>query len=161
MATTVSSVLVRAEYLPKNGEFPKSLFERNSFERLVVLGQGDRLKNLEKIPGCTITHLITPIDRNDLLYALGLKWAALPTATEQVLTEKERMVVCMAVKGNSLKEMADELACTVSTVQSYKQRAMTKLGVSHLADLSVIAAAKGWRHCPCRKVNQIQLNEKP
>jgi len=151
----VKVVLTRAESLPVEESLPMRFFSRHPVDSLVVIGDSRPLE----IPGCVVNRLYGNVDRGDLLHALGVKVpeVAGPAHDGARLTEKEKEVVCMTVKGCGMKEIAEALECTVSTVQSYKQRAMGKMGAAHLADLSVAAAAKGLRACPCRENIQKRL----
>lgn len=151
----VSGVFMRSEAIPADGELPGEFLRRNPVRPVVVLGRTCELK----VPGFGVTVLPTTSHRKDVWHALGLNLQASSPAgrrEEKKLTAKETAVVCMTVKGYSMKEIADELECTVSTIQSYKRRAMEKLCVEHLADLSVAAAARGLRDCPCRKINSFK-----
>ncbi|MCC5848097.1 MAG: response regulator transcription factor [Verrucomicrobia bacterium] len=57
------------------------------------------------------------------------------------LTVREREVVRRLCDGESFKQVADELQVGISTVQSYKKRAMEKLQVASFAELCRVPAA--------------------
>lgn len=156
---TVKGVLVRAGQFPVEAKTTRHFFKRHPVDSLVLLGEGKPVE----IPGCVVTRLTGVFDREDVYHGLGLQHRKIrhPSFENAGLTAKERDVVCMTVKGYVMKEVAEELSCTVSTVQSYKTRAMEKLGVSHLADLSVAAAAQGLRDCPCRGITPERLIHAP
>lgn len=110
--------------------------------------------------GCKIHYLKPDSDSCDVVCALGLKEQArrhVKRSAAHPLTDKERAVIDMTVKGYSFKEIAEELECTLSTVQSHKQRAMEKLELENIPDLFVTAASLGWRSCPCRTFTQDSL----
>ena len=146
----VTGVFARMETVPSDELLPDELFERHPVSAVTLLGEGPAVN----VPGCVVNQLRGRVDQEDLLHAMGLHASAAMAKKVQALTQKETLVVSMTVKGYSMKEIAEETECTVSTVQSYKQRAMEKLKVENLPDLSVAAAAKGLRDCPCRNINR-------
>lgn len=74
-----------------------------------------------------------------------------PHAPMDKLSPKESGVVRLTATGMSMKEIACEMNISVSTVQTYRQRAMEKMRVSSLTELIVASAALGLRGCPCRQ----------
>lgn len=151
----VHGALMRDTAVPDSGKIPKRWHRGISF--IAVLGKD---RKLLPFPGCAVTPLPPGADTGDIICALGLRDCVRTrqhASEEKVLSCHEQRVVEMTVKGYPMKEIAEELACTVSSVQSYKSRAMEKLAIDSLADLSVYAAAKGWRSCPCRSFTQKSL----
>jgi DNA-binding NarL/FixJ family response regulator len=62
------------------------------------------------------------------------------------LSEREAEVVRLVAQGYSNKEIAAQLAIGVRTVETYKARAMEKLGLDSRAALVRYAAQHGWLH---------------
>jgi len=63
---------------------------------------------------------------------------------DRQLTPREVEVLILTAKGKSIKEMADELAITAATVQTYRVRIMEKLEIHHVAGLVKYALQKGY-----------------
>jgi two-component system response regulator NreC len=66
------------------------------------------------------------------------------TATPHKLTEREAKVLRRVAEGYSTKEIAAELSLSIKTVETYKSRAMEKLGLRHRVDIVRYAAKCGW-----------------
>jgi two-component system response regulator NreC len=64
------------------------------------------------------------------------------------LSEREHDVVLGIVQGYSNKEIAVQLSLSVKTVETYRARAMEKLGVTSRAALVRYALAQGWLQAP-------------
>jgi DNA-binding NarL/FixJ family response regulator len=60
------------------------------------------------------------------------------------LSEREAEVVRLVAQGYSNKEVAAQLAISVRTIETYKARAMEKLGIDSRAALVRYAAQRGW-----------------
>ena len=60
------------------------------------------------------------------------------------LSEREAEVVRLLAQGYSNKEIAAQLAISVRTIETYKARAMEKLGIDGRAALVRYAAQRGW-----------------
>ncbi|MBX0328982.1 response regulator transcription factor [Oscillochloris sp. ZM17-4] len=73
-----------------------------------------------------------------------------PTAATALLgtelSEREREVVSGVVQGYSNKEIATQLSLSVKTVETYRARAMEKLGLTSRAALVRYAIDHGWLH---------------
>ena len=67
---------------------------------------------------------------------------AMPSASR--LSDRETRVLRMIARGHALKEIAGLLEVSVRTVETYKERAMTKLTLSSRADIVRYAEAQGW-----------------
>lgn len=65
-------------------------------------------------------------------------------AQDVVLSERETDVLRLVAGGHSNKEIAGTLTISVKTVETYKARAMEKLGFRTRVDLVRYAAARGW-----------------
>ena len=60
------------------------------------------------------------------------------------LSEREAAVMRLLASGHSNKEISARLAISVKTVETYKARAMEKLGLKTRVDVVRHAAAQGW-----------------
>ena len=60
------------------------------------------------------------------------------------LSERETDVLRLVAQGYSGKEIAAQLGVSLKTVESYKTRALEKLGIESRADIVRYAALKGW-----------------
>jgi DNA-binding NarL/FixJ family response regulator len=67
-----------------------------------------------------------------------------PSAAPHKLTERESKVLRRVAEGYSTKEIASELSLSIKTVETYKSRAMEKLGLRHRVDIVRYAAGCGW-----------------
>jgi DNA-binding NarL/FixJ family response regulator len=65
-------------------------------------------------------------------------------ASAEVLSERERDVVRLVALGHTNKEIATQLSIGVKTVETYKARAMEKLGLQSRAALVRYAVSRGW-----------------
>ncbi len=66
------------------------------------------------------------------------------TAQDSDLSERETNVVRLTAQGYSNKEIATQLGISVKTVDTYKARAMEKLGLRSRAGLVRYALQRGW-----------------
>jgi two-component system, NarL family, response regulator NreC len=64
------------------------------------------------------------------------------------LSEREREVVQRVVQGYSNKDIASQLNLSVKTVETYRARALEKLGLTSRAALVRYALERGWLHKP-------------
>jgi DNA-binding NarL/FixJ family response regulator len=62
------------------------------------------------------------------------------------LSEREADVLRQVARGHSNKEISAQLNISVKTVETYKARAMAKLGYRNRAKLVRYAAGQGWLH---------------
>jgi DNA-binding NarL/FixJ family response regulator len=60
------------------------------------------------------------------------------------LSEREAEVVRLVAQGYAMKEMAARLALSARTLETYKARAMEKLGLRNRADIVRYALQRGW-----------------
>lgn len=65
-------------------------------------------------------------------------------AKESALSDREREVLNCVARGYTNREVADKLALSVKTVETYRARAMAKLGLKSRAALVRFALKKGW-----------------
>jgi DNA-binding NarL/FixJ family response regulator/succinate dehydrogenase/fumarate reductase flavoprotein subunit len=65
------------------------------------------------------------------------------SAQEDVLSEREHEVLLLTVQGYSSREIGQRLFISAKTVDTYRQRLMQKLGLSHRADLVQYAIRQG------------------
>lgn len=64
------------------------------------------------------------------------------------LSEREREVLRMTVMGYNSREVGERIFLSAKTVETYRQRAMVKLGLEHRADLVQFALRAGILHNP-------------
>lgn len=67
-----------------------------------------------------------------------------PRGTNETLTGREESVLRSIAEGYSLKEIAGTLEISVKTVETYKARAMEKLGLRSRVDIVHLAREQGW-----------------
>ncbi len=61
-----------------------------------------------------------------------------------LLSKRERAVIILTAKGQPAKQIAKELQISAKTVETYKGRALNKLGLSNRAELLDHALTQGW-----------------
>ncbi|MDA3874067.1 MAG: helix-turn-helix transcriptional regulator [Kiritimatiellae bacterium] len=105
-------------------------------------------------PGWRVSSLSDDASLSELFDACGILAHGKTMIT--ALSPRELSVVMAYTKGQNLKEIAGEFQISTTAVQSYRNRAMEKLGVTNLVDLVTLAAAYGLRDCPCRAQNEIE-----
>ncbi len=66
------------------------------------------------------------------------------TGRPDLLSLREREVVCLVSQGFTTKEIADQLDISMKTVETYKYRAMEKLGVRTRSELFRYVLRQGW-----------------
>lgn len=66
------------------------------------------------------------------------------TALSSDLSDREVEVIQLTAAGHGAKEIASQLDLSAKTVETYKQRAMEKLGLNSRADIVKYAAQRGW-----------------
>ena len=59
------------------------------------------------------------------------------------LSEREREVLVLVAQGHTSQQIADRLFLSVKTIESYRSRLMTKLGLSGRAELTRFAIDAG------------------
>jgi DNA-binding NarL/FixJ family response regulator len=64
--------------------------------------------------------------------------------SEDALSEREAEVIKQVARGHTNQEIADRLGLSVKTVETYRARAMEKLGLANRAALVRYALEKGW-----------------
>jgi len=69
---------------------------------------------------------------------------AAATREEDALSEREAEVIKQVARGHTNQEIADRLGLSVKTVETYRARAMEKLGLASRAALVRYALARGW-----------------
>ncbi|HEX3302883.1 MAG TPA: response regulator transcription factor [Thermomicrobiales bacterium] len=62
---------------------------------------------------------------------------------QEILSEREREVVRLTAEGHSAQQAADLLSLSVKTVETYRHRAMQKLGLTNRAELVQYALRAG------------------
>ena len=66
------------------------------------------------------------------------------SAARAELSERETEVLRLVAEGHSSKEISTRLSISVKTVETYKARAMDKLGFKTRVDVVRYAASRGW-----------------
>jgi two-component system response regulator NreC len=61
----------------------------------------------------------------------------------ELLSDRERDVVRLTAEGYSAQQAADQLSLSVKTVETYRHRAMQKLGLTNRAELVQYALRAG------------------
>ncbi|HEY1934346.1 MAG TPA: response regulator transcription factor [Acetobacteraceae bacterium] len=67
-----------------------------------------------------------------------------PLGSPAELSERESEVLRLVAEGHSSKEISTRLSISVKTVETYKARAMDKLGFKTRVDVVRYAASRGW-----------------
>ena len=62
----------------------------------------------------------------------------------ELLSEREAQIIKQVARGHTNHEIADKLSLSVKTVETYRARAMEKLGLSSRAALVRYAMEQGW-----------------
>jgi DNA-binding NarL/FixJ family response regulator len=87
-------------------------------------------------------HLLSAV--RDVLSG-GSSFAILEeTVAQPRFSRQERRVLDGLLQGESAVEMAGALSIAPTTIQSYKDRLFSKLGVGNVAELVRKAVSKGW-----------------
>lgn len=66
------------------------------------------------------------------------------SASTPILSEREAAVIRMVAEGQTHKEIASKLQISPRTLQTYRIRAMTKLGLGSRQEMMCYAVARGW-----------------
>jgi len=69
---------------------------------------------------------------------------SLPVAPAASLSEREREVIVQVARGSTNREVAEQLGLSIKTVETYRARAMDKLGLTGRAALVRYAQSQGW-----------------
>ncbi len=77
-----------------------------------------------------------------------VRTATTPDALQVELSEREGSVLKMISEGHTNKEIAHRLNLSVKSVETYKARAMEKLGLNSRAELVRYALLRGWLQTP-------------
>jgi RNA polymerase sigma factor (sigma-70 family) len=124
---------------------------------IVITAHGETSAARTSFKSGAVDFLEKPIDRDQLLNAvregLGIESERVRRAsqtaavTRQIerLTPREREVLDRVVAGKHNREIAEELAISVRTVEVHKARVLAKMGVERVADLLriVLTADRG------------------
>lgn len=70
--------------------------------------------------------------------------AAAAAQEEDALSDREAEVIKQVARGHTNQEIADRLGLSVKTVETYRARALEKLGLANRAALVRYALARGW-----------------
>lgn len=84
------------------------------------------------------------LDPHAAAAALAQGPAASGEVESSVLSERETEVLRMIAEGYAMKEIAAQLEVSARTLETYRQRAMDKLGLRSRADIVRYAMKQGW-----------------
>jgi RNA polymerase sigma factor (sigma-70 family) len=125
-----------------------------------LTGHGDIPTSVQAIKGGAEDFLTKPVPKNKLLDAIERSLARQQTARMQdnqlkslralvtTLTERERQVFELVVRGKMNKQIAHELGIAERTIKAHRQRVMTKVRVQSLAELVSVAERLGVLSAP-------------
>ena len=92
--------------------------------------------------GRTYTQIQLAADTNRSPVAMGF-----PTKSEapllETLSDREREVLILVAQGHTNQAIADRLSVSVKTIESYRARLMSKLGLRNRAELTQLAIDSG------------------
>ena len=120
-----------------------------------LTGHGDIPTSVQAIKGGAEDFLTKPVPKNKLLDAIERSLARQQTARMRddqlnslralvtTLTERERQVFELVVRGKMNKQIAHELGIAERTIKAHRQRVMTKVRVQSLAELVSVAERLG------------------
>jgi DNA-binding CsgD family transcriptional regulator len=116
--------------------------------QLVCMGPHAKI---EPPKGWQITLLHDSVDPRTFYRACGGHDCPLDRVHEPgpMLSRREVEAMMAAGQGVSLKEAAARSGVSIGSIQSYRRRAMQKLGIANEAELVKYAAAFGLCACPC------------
>jgi RNA polymerase sigma factor (sigma-70 family) len=125
-----------------------------------LTGHGDIPTSVQAIKGGAEDFLTKPVPKNKLLDAIERSLARQQTARMRddqlnslralvtTLTERERQVFELVVRGKMNKQIAHELGIAERTIKAHRQRVMTKVRVQSLAELVSVAERLGVLSAP-------------
>jgi DNA-binding NarL/FixJ family response regulator len=126
--------------------------DKGYLHRLLAAGAAGYV--LKRTASAEIGHAIRTVARGGVYLDPGFArklvgdWArekpAAGAAHDGLLTSRERDVVRLIALGFLNREIADQLAISVKTVETHRMRAIEKLGVRCRADLVRYALQRGW-----------------
>lgn len=94
-----------------------------------------------------LTFLDMTLNRDDLMKCLDKLWSNLqPLKYDEVakeLSDREREVLILVIKGNTSKEIAALLNISLYTVQAHRKNISAKLGIKSVSALTVYAMMNG------------------
>lgn len=77
-------------------------------------------------------------------HAAGKKMPILLPKEPQILSDREKEVLCLIVKGNLNKEIADQLHIGLTTVITHRKNIMEKLNLHSVSALTIYAVMHGY-----------------
>lgn len=107
-----------------------------------------RSADTELLSAIRITHrggtYLEPSLAGDVVQeALGRKARSGDASAKDSLSDREREVLCLVAQGHTNQQVAERLSLSVKTVETYRARLMTKLGLRTRADLVRYALSVG------------------
>src|SRR5918995_3538183 len=129
----------------EEGGYLRSLMDAGASGYVLKRSAASALLRAVEVIGEGGTYLDSSI-AGQLVSKLGQRKTAL--APSSALSEREREVVRYVAHGYSNKEIATKLDVSVKTVETYRYRAIEKLGLRSRADLVRYALDQGWLQDP-------------
>lgn len=132
-------------------ELQRRLAELDDTPLLLMSGASGALEVARAFRSGAVDFLVKPIDADDLLAAIAKALALSSQRQTQrqqqanlaeriaSLTPRERDIVRRVVAGQTNPAMAAELGIALRTVKLHRQRALEKIGATHMAELVRIA----------------------
>lgn len=139
------------EVSPKSRILILSTHDDQAYVRL-ALAAGAAGYVAKQATATELTHAIRTVAAGRSYINVTLAGKALQTVLEgrrppasgvDALSEREKQVLILVAAGHTNQAAADELSLSVKTVETYRRRAMEKLGVSTRASLVRIALESG------------------
>ncbi len=121
----------------------KELLEAGAIGYMLKRAAPDELTQALRGIAAGVVYLDSRIAEK-LVTSLSGRRAEMPDNTPQ-LTSREEAVLTAIAEGYSNKEIAGTLEISVKTVESYKTRAMEKLGLRGRVDIVRVARERGWK----------------
>jgi DNA-binding NarL/FixJ family response regulator len=98
---------------------------------------------LKQTPGADLVHAVRAVASGATYLDPQVAPYVLPNARAQ-LSQREIEVMRMIALGHSMKEMSTALEVSPRTLETYRMRAMEKLGLKTRADIVRFALQSGW-----------------
>lgn len=120
---------------------------------LQIIQSGAQGFVLKDAPGSDIMRAIESVNNGESFFSPSISQIVLNQYLSESgvqepegaakLTNRERQVLAMIAEGQSNKEMADKLGVGVRTVETHRERMMSKLDIHTVAGLTKFAIANG------------------
>jgi FixJ family two-component response regulator len=153
-------------------QLQNELLQRNIVLPIIFLtGHGDIPMSVRAIKAGAVDFLTKPVTRENLLTCVRSAFAEAEKRINEVsynqdaisslakLTEREREVMALAVKGCSNKVIASRLGISYRTVEVHKSKITHKTGAKNLLDLARIAHEGNLREQFCSKQSKLETRK--